>query len=455
MGIYRFFPTKDTWVTNRLRSDFVRATGSNHGLSPSLNVFSYLPAGQSGSNLDIARTLIQFNVSDLSSSIYVDEKVPSSSVTYSLKMFDMKHADTVPTSFDLFIFPISRSWDEGTGVDDGNDRDSGYANWINAQYAVEWTSTGSDFLATEYGSASQHFDRGSEDLVVDVTDVVQNWLTSSISNNGFVIKMGEAEEVSGTDYRRKAFHGRESKYVDKIPYIEATWEEVTKDNRGNFAFDQSNYLYMYNVIRGELTNVTEPVIVRIQEALVSSSYTQEFTASRVSTGIYRVSVDDVSPTGSGWWRDIWYSGSQVYMSSSFRPLTLTGSSFDLYDSFVVDIVNAKRIYSVNESPRLKVHVRSRDWVTHYGIINSSSLDVDQEYMEKMYFSVENEESGEVVIPFGTGSVAYTQLSYNKEGNYFDIDMASFIPGFKYRFKFLIEYNKDRRVIDSDFTFKVV
>ena len=73
----------------------------------------------------------------------------------------------------------------------------------------------------------------------------------------------------------------------------------------------------------------------------------------------------------------------------------------------------------------------------------------------MYYSVLNDETGEVVIPFGTGSLPYTQLSYDASGNYFDLRMGTFVPGFKYRLLFLLDINNDEQIIDDDFTFKVV
>jgi len=279
MGIYRIPCTKDTWITNRIidNNSSVRATGSNFGADPSLNVYAFEPDILTGT-MDVARSLLKFDMTELSGKIYEDLIIPSSSVTYLLKMYDMKHEDRVPSSFDLFIYPLSRSWDEGRGIDTENFRDYGYANWHSASSTVEWTTTGSDFISEEYGTASQHFDYGYEDLEVDISDIVINWLTSSVFNNdGILIKFGATEEngdASSVDFYRKAFHGRESKYIEKLPVIEARWDNVIKDNRSNFAYNQNNKLYLYNFIRGELTDLTNPVIVKIQDHLkeVSASY---------------------------------------------------------------------------------------------------------------------------------------------------------------------------------------
>jgi hypothetical protein len=454
MGIYRSYLSADNWITNQLVNS-IQATGSNHGADPVLSVFAV--KSNNPNTPELARTLIKFSLTELSGKIFTDKTIPSSSVSYFLKMFDMKHGDTTPTSYDLFVYPLSRSWDEGTGVAmDGID--VGYASWSSATSTATWAITGSDFLTSSYGSGSQHFDRGQEDLEVNITSVVNAWLTGGLTNNGLVVKLGNTEETNATDYSVKEFHGRESKYVEFLPYLEARWSNVKKDNRSNFAYNQNNNLFLYNFVRGQLQNLTEPVLVRVQDATGSSiSFSATYTASFVETGIYSASVNIANTAQySATFYDIWYSGSVSYMTGNFKPLTLTGSTVDQYYDFTANINNLKQVYDSSEEGRFKVNVRKKNFRTHVGVLKSASLDMDREYMENMYYSVENDESGLVIIPFGTGSSnPYTKLSYDSEGNYFDLFFNSFVPGFKYRIKLLIQNNKDKKVLDGDWIFKVV
>lgn len=144
------------------------------------------------------------------------------------------------------------------------------------------------------------------------------------------------------------------------------------------------------------------------------------------------------------------------MTGVFAPLVLTGSSVDQYSEFVCKVDNLKQIYSVNEEARMKVNVRKRDYKTHLGSFKSGSLAMEREYIEKIYYSISNNETGEILIPFGTGSLPYTQLSYDANGNYFNLFMNSFVPGFVYRIKFLIDINKyDKKIVDDNFVFKVI
>ena len=84
-----------------------------------------------------------------------------------------------------------------------------------------------------------------------------------------------------------------------------------------------------------------------------------------------------------------------------------------------------------------------------------SLGIQKEFMEDMYYSVSNFETGEVVIPFGTGSSKYTKLSYDNNGNYFNLWMNSFVPGFMYEIVFLVNRNQESKIIRNDFKFKVI
>jgi hypothetical protein len=370
----------------------------------------------------------------------------------------MKHGETTPTSYDLFVYPLSRSWDEGTGVE-MNGIDVGYSNWMSASSAQAWTNSGSDFLTSSYGSASQHFDRGQEDLEVDITSIVNAWLTGGLANNGLVVKLGETEEYGNSlDYFIKEFHGRESKFIEFLPYLEARWSNVKKDNRNNFAFDQNNNLYLYNFIRGQLINLTEPVLVRVQNHTGSNAnYIQTITASLVETGIYSASFNIIATASlSSTFYDIWYSGAYAYSTGTFIPVRLTGATSDQYYDFTVNVNDLRQVYDSGEEVRFRVNVRRKNYKTHVGTIKSASLDMNREYIENMYYSIINDESGFIVVPFGTGSSnPYTKLSYDGNGNYFDFYCNSLVPGFKYRLKFLIQNNKDKKILDGDWIFKIV
>src|SRR3990167_2618270 len=464
MGVYRIPIIRDNWISNKITKNVAttRITGSNFGSSPLLRVFK-LTGTLPSSTVELARTLIQFGLGELSSSIYVDRTIPSSSVSYIFKMFNYRHSEQTPTSYDLKVFPLSRSWNEGNGQDDIGFKDWGFSNWLSASSTQTWTTSGSDFLTT-YSTASQNFDRGDEDLEVDITPIVNNWITSSIGlaggipNNGLLVMLSSANEENSSEYKTKIFHGRETKDIDKVPYIEARWSDFKVDNRNNFAYNQSNTLYMYNFVRGELSSTLEPVTVTIKDSLLvgSASYSASVVATQYPPGVFSASFTIIATASfSSSWYDIWHSASTVYMTGTFKPQKISGSQVDQYSDFVIDVTNLKQTYQTNEQARIKVNVKKRNYKTH--VIHSASTAMDREYVEKLYYSVLNDDTGEIIIPFGTGSLSHTRLSYNGDGNYFHMFFSGFIPGNVYALRFMIESNKDKTIIDTqtDYIFKIV
>lgn len=477
MGFYRLPLVKDTTILNVSTdmTDGHRASGSNLGSSPTLQVFALKDRLFTGS-VELARTLLQFDVTDLSRSIYVDKTIPSSSVTYTLKCPNFIHGETIPTSFELYIYPLSRSWTEGTGSDSSLWRDYGWTNWLSSSSTQTWTLTGSDFLQNNYGSGSQLFDRGMEDLEVNITQIVNNWLTSSIGqagglpDSGLVIKLGGAEETNGTNYYVKMFHSRESKFIDKIPYLEARFDtDVLRDNRSNFYYNQNNKLFFYNFARGQLTSSGSPVLVQIKDHLInqSASWNTIHTASEISTGIYSASiyVNGFTSSFSSSWYDIWCSGSflgltasaasSVFMTGTFFPIFNSGTMFDPYEDFDIS-VDMKSEYQTDERDRIKVSVRKKNLKkSHIRIVATGSINVDRLFIEKMFYGIVNAHTNQVVVSLGTGSVEFTRLSYNSEGNYFDLPFNFGVPGFIYKFIFQIYDNKSRKTYDENWLFKIV
>jgi hypothetical protein len=62
-----------------------------------------------------------------------------------------------------------------------------------------------------------------------------------------------------------------------------------------------------------------------------------------------------------------------------------------------------------------------------------------------------------VQAYGTGSVKYSEMSYDESGNYFDLDMGNYESGYQYfiKFAFYDEYTKKYQEQPYKFKFRVV
>jgi len=133
MAIKRYTASQDTTITNAFASSLItRGSGSNMGESDILEVFSIY--GQaSSSSIEKSRALLQFPVTTISTDRTAGTIPASGSVDFYLRVYNAEHPFTVPRNMTLVVHAVSRSWDEGTGLDMEEYVDDGYCNWIAAQ----------------------------------------------------------------------------------------------------------------------------------------------------------------------------------------------------------------------------------------------------------------------------------------------------------------------------------
>ena len=150
---------------------------------------------------------------------------------------------------------------------------------------------------TEIFTFTKNFSTGLEDLELDITPLVEQWIAGTYPNYGVGVHLsasyeaydsGSANSVtsripgqlaldsedstqsviynpsgSTTSYYTKRFFARGTEYFFKRPALEARWDSATRDDRGNFFFSSSlapaaknlNTIYFYNYIDGQLTDI--------------------------------------------------------------------------------------------------------------------------------------------------------------------------------------------------------
>ena len=620
MAIRRYIANKDNTITNAYKSNLLnRATGSNMGESDVLEMFSIYGQASTGSS-ELARILIEFPVTTISSDRTAGNIPASGNVSFYLRMYNAKHSNTVPRQITVQALPLSRSWSEGVGLDmedfsdhdvsnwekaddtktkgivsgtfksntkgdytgsyvsiyDGNDKrynfwfkvnssDSapdlpgtevevdistgsardGYAKTFQGAVhgqssftatreehavivtnvtggaarnpstteaastftivtttsgtnATSWDHPGADFLTSSTqgatytitsweneGTASVKLDRGTEDLEINVTPIVEKWITGrsagGFSNYGFIVKLSGSHEDEETSYYTKKFFSRGSEFFFKRPSIEARWDSTTtsKDDRGNFfgssslapAADNVNVVSLYNNIRGQLKDIpklgsdgggTNKLKVSIYGSTGSSGTpltvvdpttgktSTAVTGSRVATGIYTASLA-VSTTASTLY-DIWYTG-----STTFRTGTITINDFAVSNnnpspSYFCKITNLRSSYHKHEEPKLRLYNRPKNWNPNLYTVASS--DIETTVINDAYYKVYRVTDGLEVIPFGTGSDKHTRMSYDVSGNYFDLDMSLFEPDYMYAIKLAYYINGQYHEQPEIFKFRV-
>jgi hypothetical protein len=202
--MYKFLkPSKDTSI-------YKGAITSNTGLDPILEVGKFLSGSD---NFNIARSLIQFDFSSL----------VSQSIETAHLILRVDQVDEIPLDYTIYAYPISGSWEMGTGRIDYDKNTYGVTwKYRDANSLTVWGSgviTGSSFSTFDDGlggvwfvapEASQSFNYQSGDTELNVIDAVTGWLSGSIPNNGLIIKHSNAADLDQTDYGKLQFFSKET-----------------------------------------------------------------------------------------------------------------------------------------------------------------------------------------------------------------------------------------------------
>tara|TARA_R110000850_G_scaffold77285_4_gene167427 strand:+ start:937 stop:2424 length:1488 start_codon:yes stop_codon:yes gene_type:complete len=490
MGIKKYYSNKDNTITNAFEANLItRGTGSNMGAADVLEAF--VIHGQTSASIDAAnaeqsRIIIQFPInsiqSDISSGVLPTD---TGSIKFHLNLYNAPHGSSTPEDFTLDLKMLSQSWTEGRGLDMDNYSDLGVSNWVSASSGVSWASEGGSALTGLNTSASVSFDTGLGNISIDVSEQVYKWLDTT-DNYGFLVRFPDSA-VSGSDslYTKK-FFGRTSEFYHYQPTIEARWDSARKDNRGNFyisssvapAADNLNTLYLYNVIRGQLTNIPGLTNNELMVELYSGSTAPAGNAltvissagSSVSavtggllvengntiTGVYTASFASTSSLETIF--DVWHTGSGVsrteFYTGSYEPLSV-GTTDLLYDTvYLTTITNLEDNYKKGQKPKLRVFVRDKDWSPNiYTVANAA---IETTTVEDAYYSIHRSIDNLDIIPFGTGSSNnnFSRLSYDVSGNYFELDTSCLEPGYMYGIKFAYYLQGEYREQPEVFKFKI-
>lgn len=477
MSVRRYVANKDTTITNAYKDNLTtRATSANMGVSDILEVFSIYGQATT-SSLEASRMLLQFPVTDIISDRANKKIGVSGSTQFILKLSNAAHGDSTPNNFNLIISPVSSSWTEGTGLDMETYLDVGPANWLSSSINQAWSTQGGDFLSSSL--YVQNFDTGFEDLEIDITSLVEGWISGTTANNGVGIRLTGSQESTQDSYYTKKFFARGSEFFFKRPWIESRTNDFFLDSRDNFiisssllsAIDNLNTVVLYNRFKGQLKNVPAigtgsnlyvslyaGITGPVAPALVLHNGATKIQAGFYKTGIYTASIG--INTTSSYLFDVWFSGSTAENSSSMVFATGSVIYTKDYDAsfnnqspeYVLSINNIKSSYSTNEQPRFKIFARDKNW--NPNIYSVASGEIENTVIDNLFYKIIRIQDNLQVVTYGTGSFEHTKTSYDKDGNYFDLNMDLFEKDYSYGIKFGYKFGEDFNEFKEVFKFRV-
>ena len=478
MAIKRYVASADNTITNAFDSTLSqRGTGSNMGASDILEVFTIYGqnSSSSGYTREESRILINFSTSQIISDRSLGYVPPSGSVNFFLKLYNAEHGQTTPDQFTIKVLPVSSSWTEGFGLDMDEYSDKGFSNWVSSSSTTAWVNQGGDYLSGSGAfTGSQFFVEGTEDLDVDITSQVEEWIKGTTGSFGLGVLISSENTAETRSYYTKKFFGRGSEFLLWRPHIEARWNSQVSDDRGNFYISSSllsneniNTIYLYNYKNGKATNIpsigTGSIYVKIYETLGGSPNTMPIaggvvsgnlsviTGGWVSTGVYSASFAYTGSASTIY--DVWQnsSGNTIFHTGTIDTISYEASNSAETQNYILKIKNAQTKYSLKDKVRFKLFIREKDWhPTSYVV---STKDIEPTIIEKCYYSLFRVQDSFEVIPYGTGSTQHTLLSFDVDGNYFDFDMSILEKGYIYGFKFAFDLQQNGEIEEQPYVFK--
>jgi len=269
-------------------------------------------------NKQVSRFIFDIDLTDLRKKIEDGFIVPNSTMKHVLHMTNTisyapqylgkkSYSEAIEraTSFDLDIFNINQDWDEGSGYDFIYDTALipniivQASNWSARTTVDNWTVAGAYISGVTQIIGTQRFEKGNENINIDITDYVNQRLFSGYTGTsaftgasfGLGIKFPDNYEELETEFRQAvAFHAKNTNTWYE-PYIETTVDDTITDDRNYFYLDKDNDLYLYVNIGGFPQNITvnKVDIFDYEDNLVDTL--SGASIINVSKGIYKININ--------------------------------------------------------------------------------------------------------------------------------------------------------------------
>jgi len=470
--------------------DKVNTIIKDSSLNTGLNPISELIYGA-----NLTRMLIHFNLDDVKTTLEQNGVFDLSNVKHILKMtncgtiekkclFDTQDSMVTEgiklrsSSFDLIFFLIPQEWDEGKGFDYNLTYfNQGYnfsqccslptdtsklistdgCNWFQARNGYKWDEEGVydnqtlsieyDNFSSESGStiiiARQHFDKGAENISVDISDVVNKFIKGDLMNYGIGVAytpMTELNEDINENYI-SFFTNYTNSFFE--PFLETSYDDTILDDRNNFILNKKNRLYLYANIGGILTNLDELPTCEINGILMD--------VKQASEGVYYVelmlSSNDYQDNIMLYdlWSNIKYKGITLN-NVELDFVTKSPSIYFNIGNNIQSTVHFKPLLSgiqynekILRGDRRKINVVSKQEYQR----NIASIVDDMEY--RLYVK-----DGEREITV----IEYQKIHRTFNENYFIIDTKMLVPQ-KYYIDVKYKYNLENIINKNCLSFEII
>lgn len=184
-----------------------------------------------GNLKDVAHTLIKFETTPLSQSI-VSGDIIIESADLILKELE---SSEIPVDYTLYAYAVTQSWDMGIGTRFDEISTDG-VTWNSVRTGINWLSL-EEYSADTTGSfngkggtwftgsySTQSFSYEASDVEMDVKVTLDEWISGSLPNEGFILKYDSALENDTNDYGQLKFFSKETNTIYQ-PKVRIGWDD--------------------------------------------------------------------------------------------------------------------------------------------------------------------------------------------------------------------------------------
>jgi hypothetical protein len=415
---------------------------------------------------------MQFDLTSLVQK-FADTDIMSGNVTsYKLKMKNAVPRDrileregsftqldkVIASSYDLIAFPISTAWDEGRGYDllesefvftrYGVPRITGYSNWNSATTLTAWGEAGvyANPTASTANTSSQHFSLGSEDIDMDITAMVQNWITGG-TNNGLGIAYARPYELTSSDTQSFSSFFTQHTNTSFKPYIEVNYSQLIEDDLNYISTNRTSKVFLYTFSGDAAANYTSIGSVNVTDTNGTAIHSN-LAVTQVEKGVYYVNFLMSSATvGQRYhvvWNDVVFETGidTTIFTQKFNVKENYYQRFPSVNEYAVDIYGIENGSTIKSEDVVKVFVELRS--------NYNSLNAPSNPYKIFYRIIMNNQ--EEVQPWER----LNRVVLDKDQmHYFSLDTSWLLHNQSYRIEFKVQEFGTNRTLPEKVEFKVL
>ena len=308
MAVYKIFPEKSATLYSFYPT-------KNTGLDEILELSTFLSINNSN---EVSRILVKFPSDQITD--IITNLVSGSNYDAYIKLY-LANASSIPVNYTIYSHPISGSWEKGTGrlgnvpeTTDGaswdfRNYDSG-SPWFGVSFptnttgSYSGTNTGGGlwYTASSYESTQSFTPALTKDIELKVSNTVKAWFTSSINNEGFIIKHSPSLEFTSQSYFETKYFSNNTHTIYP-PCLEIKWNDYT---------------------------FTSSLSIASNDKIVATLDNNKNEYQQDSVQKFRINVRDQYPTRT-------FSTSSVYLTNKLLPVQSYYSIVDLdTEEIIVD-----------------------------------------------------------------------------------------------------------------------